>query len=161
MRAREIMTPEPACCTPDDIVKDVAALMRDRDCGCVTIIDQSTARVVGIVTDRDLAIRVVANGLDGETRIGDVMTVAPRCCHDADDVTKAEWVMANTQVRRVPVVDDEGHCVGIISQADLALAALRDRRVTEHELAIVVERISAHNRHAVAGGANMRTLNSH
>jgi CBS domain-containing protein len=78
-----------------------------------------------------------------------------------DHLDKVERLMSIHQVRRMPVVDAEGCCIGIISQADLARAAQDGKRVTEHELAIVVERISAQNRHSVGGGANVRTANAH
>jgi CBS domain-containing protein len=155
------MTPQPACCTPDDTINEVAMVMRDHDCGCVPVIDQSTARIVGVITDRDLAIRALAAGRNGTTRVGDVMTASPRCCMETDDLSKVERMMASNQVRRIPVVDETGCCVGIISQADLARAATDDRRVTEHEIAIVVERISAQNRRSVGSGANVRSPVAH
>lgn len=161
MRAREVMTARPSCCTPDDSARDVASVMRDRDCGCVPIIDQSTARLIGIVTDRDLAVRGIAAGSGADTRVGDLMTASPQCCTDMDHLDKVERLMSVHQIRRMPVVDGEGCCVGIISQADLARAAQDGRKVTEHELAIVVERISAQNRHSIGSGANVRTANAH
>jgi CBS domain-containing protein len=135
--------------------------MRDRDCGCVPIIDQSTARLLGIVTDRDLAVRGVAAGTGAEMRVGDLMTASPQCCTETDHLDKVERLMSIHQVRRMPVVDADGCCVGIISQADIARAAQDGRRVTEHELAIVVERISAQNRSSVGSGANVRTATAH
>lgn len=161
MRAREVMTARPACCTPDDTVRDVASVMRDQDCGCVPIIDQSSAKLLGIVTDRDLAVRGFANGTTGDSRIGDLMTASPQCCTEMDHLDKVERLMSIHQVRRLPVVDAEGCCVGIISQADLARAACDGRRVTEHELAIVIERISAQNRNSVGSGANVRSVSAH
>jgi CBS domain-containing protein len=135
--------------------------MRDRDCGCVPIIDQSTARLVGVVTDRDIALRGVATGLSPDARVGDIMSTSPRSCREADHLDKVESLMANLQVRRMPVVDAEGCCVGIIAQADLARAAVDGRRVTEHELAIVVERISAQNRRSVGSGSNVMMATAH
>jgi CBS domain-containing protein len=161
MRAREVMTPQPACCTPDDTAREVATVMRDRDCGCVPIIDQSTAKLLGVVTDRDIAVRGVAAGSGVDTRVSDLMTASPLCCTETDHLDKVERLMSTHQIRRMPVVDADGCCVGIISQADLARAAQDGRRVTEHELAIVVERISAQNRNTVGSGANVRTLNAH
>ena len=161
MRAREVMTPQPACCTPDDTARDVATVMRDRDCGCVPIIDQSSAKLLGIVTDRDLAVRGIASGSGADTPIMDLMTASPQCCTEMDHLDKVERLMSTHQVRRMPVVDADGCCVGIISQADLARAAQDGRRVTEHELAIVIERISAQNRNSVGSGANVRTANAH
>jgi CBS domain-containing protein len=155
------MTPQPACCTPDDTARDVATVMRDRDCGAVPIIDQSSARLLGIVTDRDIAVRGIAAGSGADTRVGDLMTASPLCCTELDHLDKVERLMSTHQIRRMPVVDADGCCVGIIAQADLARAAEDGRRVTEHELAIVVERISAQNRNSVGSGANVRTASAH
>jgi CBS domain-containing protein len=139
----------------------VATVMRDRDCGSVPIIDQSSAKLIGIVTDRDIAVRAVAAGLSPDTRVGEIMSRSPRSCVEGDHLDKVESMMANLQVRRMPVVDAEGCCVGIIAQADLARAAVEGRRVTEHELAIVVERISAQNRRSVGSGSNVVSATAH
>jgi CBS domain-containing protein len=143
MKASELMTAQPCCASADDSARDVAQLMRDNDCGSVPVVDQSGC-VVGIVTDRDLAIRALADGKDGSTRVRELMTASPRCCDASDDIEAVERTMSDLQVRRIPVVDADGRCVGIISQADLARAANRDR-VTEHEVAIVVQSISDPN----------------
>ena len=149
MRARSIMTRDPACCTPNDSAADVARVMREQDCGCVPVIDQSTAKLLGVVTDRDLAVRGLAGGKDGSTPVRDLMTYGARCCREDDDLSKVERLMIDNQVRRIPVVNAEGACVGIIAQADIARAAMDSRHVTEHEIAIVVERISDQNRRTV------------
>jgi CBS domain-containing protein len=128
MRAREIMIPRPVCCTPDDTAMDVATVMRDHDCGCVPIVDEISARLLGVVTDRDLAVRALATGRSGDARVGDFMTVQPRWCAEHDDIRKVERMMVDHQIRRVPIVEENGCCVGIISQADLARAAIDDRR---------------------------------
>ena len=141
MKAREIMTGDPACCTPTDTARHVAALMVDCDCGCVPVVsDLETQRLVGVVTDRDLATRGLARGLGPETPVRDLMTDNPSCCGPDDDLAAVERIMAERQVRRVPVVDGDGCCVGIVAQADLA----RERgEVDERELGRVVEAISA------------------
>lgn len=139
MKASEIMTPTPRTCTSADSVADVARLMRDSDCGAVPIVDNG--HVTGIVTDRDLAIRVLAQGKGGDSKAGDVMTSSPQCCSPDDDIRDVEKMMAERQVRRIPIVDSDGRCVGIISQADLAIAS-RDTGVSDREVAIVVEAIS-------------------
>lgn len=142
MKAKEIMTANPCCCTSDDSVQDVARLMLDNDCGSVPVVDADSGLVVGTVTDRDLALRVLAAGEGPDTRIADVMTANPCCCSVDDSLRDVELTMATNQVRRVPIVDSEGRLAGIIAQADLARAAHDNRRVTEHEVAIVVEQIS-------------------
>ncbi|HEX9483010.1 MAG TPA: CBS domain-containing protein [Gemmatimonadaceae bacterium] len=140
MKAKDIMTADPCLCSPQDSLRDVAQKMRDHDCGSVPVVEHG--HVVGIVTDRDLTIRALADGLSPDTKVEDVITRDICCCTPDDDVRAVERVMADQQVRRVPVVDASGCCVGIVSQADLARAALSGGRVSEHEVALTVERIS-------------------
>jgi CBS domain-containing protein len=146
MKAQSIMTPSPCCCTSADTIADVARLMRDNDCGAVPVVDHG--RIVGIVTDRDLAVRALATGMDGSTLVADVMTTSPCCCAPDDDLRKVEKIMVDNQIRRVPVVDANGSCVGIIAQADIARAAADGQSVGEREIAIVVEAISEPSRGA-------------
>jgi CBS domain-containing protein len=147
MKAREIMTTNPACCTPDDTVQEAARLMAECDCGLVPVVDDTrTMRLVGVVTDRDLAVRALAKGRGAETRVRDVMTSSPRCCGPDDDVRDVERAMADNQVRRVPIIDERGHCVGVVAQADLARAADRREGVSDREVARVVEKISEPSR---------------
>ena len=151
MKAKDIMTAAPCCCSPNDSLQDVARAMRDNDCGAVPIVDNGG--VVGIVTDRDLAVRALAEGKGSDARVGDFITTGPCCCSAEDDVRHIEKLMADKQVRRVPIVDADGCCVGIVAQADLARAAFDGERVSEHEVAILVERISEPRRQSFDGGA--------
>jgi CBS domain-containing protein len=146
MKAQSIMTSSPCCCSSADSIADVARMMRDNDCGAVPVVDHG--RIVGIVTDRDLAVRALADGMDGSTKVADVMTASPCCCAADDDLRKVEKIMVDNQIRRVPVVDANGACVGIIAQADIARAAAEGQRVGEREIAIVVEAISEPSRSA-------------
>jgi CBS domain-containing protein len=140
MKARELMTDNPACCTPDQTIRDAAQLMRECDCGCIPVVEDSTGRkLVGVVTDRDIAVRAAALGKGPDTLVRDVMSPSPKCCSPEDDVEKVEQIMSSEQVRRVPVVDAAGCCVGMVSQADLAL---NDRAASEKEVGRIVERIS-------------------
>jgi CBS domain-containing protein len=142
MRARDIMTKKPDCCTREQTARDAAQVMRDRDCGCVPVVDDA-GRVVGIETDRDLAVRVIAAGKSNDARLGELMTASVECCGQDDDLRDVEQKMAELQVRRIPIVDAGGRCLGIISQADIARAAsLVDGVVTGEEVALVVEQIS-------------------
>ena len=141
MRAKEIMTRDPECLRGDDTARHAAQVMRDRDCGCVPIID-GAGKVVGIVTDRDLAVRAIAAGKDTSTKLNDLMTPVATTCGPDDDLRDVEQKMAEAQVRRIPIVDAAGRCLGIISQADIALAASRSNAVSEREIALVVEQIS-------------------
>lgn len=118
MRAADVMTPDPVCCTPETTVQE-AALMADNDCGCLPVVDEDH-RVVGVITDRDIACRCVATGKDATTAVAEVMTSQTQCCGPDDDVEQVAQVMRETQVRRVPVVDGNGCCLGMVAQADLA-----------------------------------------
>ena len=141
MKARELMTSEPACCTPEQTVQEAARLMRDNDCGCIPVVeDTETNRIVGVVTDRDITCRCTAEAKAADTRVSDVMSRDPTCCGPDVDVEAVEQIMANEQVRRVPVVDSRGCGVGIIAQADLAL---NERAASDREVGRVVEQISA------------------
>lgn len=137
MKARELMTPEPLCSTPQQTVQEAARLMRDNDCGCIPVVEND--RLVGVITDRDITVRVTAEGKGAETKVGDVMSRNPHVCSPDDDVQKVEAIMAQHRVRRVPVVDSRGMCVGIIAQADLAL---NERAASDTDVGRVVERIS-------------------
>ena len=139
MKAQELMTKVPTCCTPESTLREAAQLMQEHDCGCIPVVEKGTMRLVGVVTDRDIACRGVAEGKGPKAAIKEVMTSDPRCCHPEDDVAAVEQIMMQAQVRRVPVVDARGDCVGMIAQADLAL---NDSAVSESDLGRVVERIS-------------------
>lgn len=136
---RDVMTPDPVCCLGTDTVDKAAKIMKMEDVGSVPVIDQERTRtLIGIVTDRDLAIHVVAEGLDPRTiRVEDVMTRDPVRCKLDEDVEEALDAMKDYQIRRIPVVDEQNRIVGIISQADVA-TRLKD----SDETAEVVEEIS-------------------
>jgi CBS domain-containing protein len=141
MRARDIMTRDPECCRPEQTAQDAAQVMRDRDCGCVPIVDDAGS-VIGIITDRDLAVRGIATGKDSNAILSELMTPGATSCAPDDDLRDVEQKMAELQVRRIPIVDASGRCIGIISQADIARASATDSPVTEQEIALVVEKIS-------------------
>ncbi len=125
----QVMTKEPVCCLPNDLVSKAAELMKSEQIGSIPVIEnEQTRKLVGIVTDRDLALRIVAEGLDAKTtKVEIVMTRHVVTCHAEDDLQKALDAMSNHQLRRIPVVDGENKIVGIIAQADVA------RRVNEPE----------------------------
>ena len=140
MQVKEIMTRDPACCTPGDPARRAAELMEQHDCGAIPVIeDGESRRLVGVVTDRDIAIRGVARGRGADTRVEEVMSRDPECCEASDDIDAVERVMKEHQVRRVPIIDANGSLVGIVAQADLAL---EDRAADDREVGEVVERIS-------------------
>lgn len=141
MKAQELMTTNPVCCTASDTAADVARLMADNDCGCIPVVsDESSRRVEGVVTDRDIALRGVARGKGPSTQVRELMSSDVSCCGPESEIEEVESIMAERQVRRVPVVDESGCCMGMIAQADLARE--EGRRVDPQEVAEVVDRIS-------------------
>ena len=137
-RARDIMTANPQCVTPDDTVTRVAEIMRDSDVGSVPVVeDQGTMRLTGLVTDRDIALRVVAEGRNSaDLRTRDVMSSGITTVNPDDDVEHVLDLMKSEQIRRIPVVEGD-RIVGIIAQADVATDLGKDRKTGE-----VVEKIS-------------------
>jgi CBS domain-containing protein len=120
---QEMMTQNPACCLADDKVNIIAQRMQSENIGALPVVENhKTKKLIGIITDRDLAVRVVGSSRDSaRTKVVDVMTLKPVVCHQADDINSMLAVMANHKIRRIPVVDEEGQVVGIIAQADIAL----------------------------------------
>jgi len=116
------MTENLVFCTPGDTVSKVAQLMKRQDIGPVLIVDnERSKKLVGIVTDRDLALKVVGEGRDPKTtKVEEVMSRKLVTCHADDDIENALKAMAQYQLRRIPVVDANMSLVGIISQADVA-----------------------------------------
>jgi CBS domain-containing protein len=134
------MTPDPACCTPDSTAQDAASLMKEHDCGSIPVVERlETLRLVGTVTDRDLAIRGLAAGKGPKTPVRELMTNDPIAAGPEDEVEIVREVMVAQQVRRVPVVDENGAVVGIVAQADLAL---EDGAASDQEVGRIVEAIS-------------------
>ena len=122
MLCSEIMTKDPEYCLPSDPVVKAAQLMKSEDVGPIPIVDDKDGKkLAGIVTDRDLAIKVVAEARDPKTTpIKQVMTDDVVTCKENDDVEKALKLMQDHQIRRIPVVDGGEHLLGIIAQADVA-----------------------------------------
>jgi CBS domain-containing protein len=123
MKVREIMTADPVCCTPEDSAQRVASMLCEQDVGSMPVVlDQASRKLVGMITDRDLCCTVVAEGLDPETtRIDRLFTMNPVSCREGENINTCEQLMQQHQVRRIPVVDREERCIGVVSQADLAL----------------------------------------
>ena len=129
MRCREIMTKTVRTATRDMSLSEAAALMRDGDMGAVPVVDDG--KLVGIVTDRDIVIRAVAEGKDAATHVGDVMTTELFTVTPDDFVFEAIRLMGDKQIRRVPVIDNNGALVGIIAIADVALETEDEREIAE------------------------------
>lgn len=125
MKVSDLMTADPACCKPSDSVQDAAKMMLDNDCGQVPVVGDE-GRLVGVITDRDIACRCVAEGKSSDTTVADVMSRDIVTASPEDDVESCCAKMEERQVRRLPVVDDQGCCCGMISQADIATGANRE-----------------------------------
>lgn len=123
MKIRDVMTPNPVCCVPLDTAQKVAKMLCENDIGSVPVVENEQSRkLVGMITDRDLCCSVVARSLDAKsTTIATYMTLAPISCRDGENIENCERAMQEHQIRRIPVVDGEGRCIGIVAQADLAL----------------------------------------
>lgn len=119
---KEIMTSNPVCCLPGEMVHEVAQLMKSKDVGSIPVIEnRESHKLIGILTDRDLALKVIAAGKDpAKTKISEVMKDNPFTCLEGDDIQKALDAMESHQVRRIPVVDQNCRIVGIIAQGDVA-----------------------------------------
>lgn len=125
MKVEEIMTKNPACCTADSKLQEVAQMMVKNDCGCIPVVEnEDSKKPIGMITDRDITIRTVAEGKNPlDLTAGDIMsdqvitvtsdTTVEDCCNK----------MESNQIRRVAVVDENGGCCGIVAQADVAINA--------------------------------------
>lgn len=141
-KCSDIMTENVVYCSPNDSAARAAQLMKTEDIGPVLIVDNDDSRtLVGIVTDRDLALKVVAEGRDpNTTRVGEVMSKKLVTCRADDDVDVAVQAMGQYQLRRIPVVGEDMRLLGIISQADVAT-----RMDAPEKTAEVVREISEEN----------------
>ena len=123
MKARDIMTQNPRVVTPETPVQEAARLMKNEDTGVLPVVDsEGSRRLVGMITDRDIAIRVVADGMTS-AQVRDAMSANPKTCRPDDSVKDVLQIMSDAQIRRIPIVDDGGTVVGIVSQADVVLEA--------------------------------------
>lgn len=138
MNISEIMTANPACCTPEDRLDRVAQMMVECDCGAIPVIDASdSGHPVGIVTDRDIVTRAIAQGKNPlEMRVRDVMTDNVITVTPESDIREAIRTMEKHQIRRLIVSDGDGSVRGIVAQADLA------RQDQDNRTGELVEQIS-------------------
>lgn len=117
---RDVMTSDPACCSPGTTLDEVARLMLANGCGEIPIVDTAGAPI-GVVTDRDIVCRVVAEGKNPSAYTAETCMSQPVVTvRDTDAIATAVSAMQTHQIRRVPVVDADGSCVGIVAQADIA-----------------------------------------
>jgi CBS domain-containing protein len=148
MQVKEIMTPDPACCTPDTMLQRVAEMMVENDCGEIPVVENiASMKPVGVITDRDITCRTVAKGLNplvmtaGDCMTSPCVTVTPDML--LDDCCRR---MEENQIRRVPVVDEGGACCGIVALADIA------KHAGKRDTAEVVKEVSEPSSSASAVG---------
>ena len=121
-KSRDVMTKDVVCVTSDTSVSEAARLMKTEDIGPVLVVDNEQSKtLVGIITDRDIVVKAIADGQDPKTTpVGNVMSKKLVTVHPDDNVEVAMKAMAQFQLRRIPVVGENMQLVGIISQADVA-----------------------------------------
>lgn len=144
MRCRELMERNVISCPPEATIGDVARLMHNHEIGIVPICD-AAGHVLGTLTDRDLAVRVIAGGLAAETTLAkDVMSSAPITCHPDDEIAIAQTLMAQHKKGRILCVETDGRLVGLVSIADMAQVESEERTgrvfraVTSRETAFIL-----------------------
>jgi CBS domain-containing protein len=144
LRAAELMTENPETVTPETTLIEAAQKMRDMNVGIIPVIDNAESRRLrGVVTDRDIAVRAVAEGKDAKsTKVSDVMTEQVESCNKNDSVRDVMQVMQREQVRRVPITDREGRLVGIVAQADLAVDLAGEGSGGKREVARTLREVS-------------------
>jgi CBS domain-containing protein len=148
MQVKEIMTPDPVCCTPDTMLQRVAEMMVEHDCGEIPVVENKANMLpVGVITDRDITCRTVARGLNPLIMtVADCMTTPPVTVMPDMTLEECCRVMEENQIRRVVVVDASGACVGIVAQADIA------RHASKHDAGEVVREVSEPSSSASAVG---------
>lgn len=149
MKARDIMTSNPSSCHPEDKLCSAINIMRENNVGVVPVTDGAgEAHLVGIITDRDVALGLGAEEKAcSQLNVESCMSKQIFSCHPDDDLKKVEQIMKEHQVRRVPVIDQNGMLQGIIATADIAREALKEKQggqaeLPETDLAEVVEVVS-------------------
>ncbi len=142
-RASDLMTRNVATVHRNDTAQQAARIMRDYDCGAIPVVDREN-RMIGMVTDRDITIRLVASGADPRfAQVGDCMTDEVFSCHEDDRVEDCMRAMSEHQVRRMPIVDDRNRVLGIISQGDLARhAAMNPNKGERRAVANMIGEVS-------------------
>ncbi len=123
MQVKDVMTADPACCISETALQEVAQMMIDHDCGEIPVVESiETKRPIGVVTDRDIVCRTIGKGLNPlHLTAADCMTTPCMTVTPEMSVGQCAWLMEDKKIRRVPVVDADGYCCGIVALADIAL----------------------------------------
>jgi len=127
-QVRDVMTPNPECVSETDSIRDVARIMKDQDTGVVPVVDGK--KVIGLITDRDIVVRGIAEGRDvSNVKVNEIMTKSVRSVKEDTPLAEVLDLMSNAEIRRVPVVNGNNELVGIISLGDIATNTNQDGRV--------------------------------
>lgn len=127
-KVKELMSADVACCSSNESLAEAARIFWERDCGFVPVTNPETGRTIGVVTDRDACIASYTQGLSlRDIPVTRAMSSRLLACGPDDDLSRAHDLMRREQLRRLPVLDGEGRCVGVVSLNDLARAATRSR----------------------------------
>jgi CBS domain-containing protein len=138
MKIQDIMSAEPSTVTPDTPITEAARLMKEHNVGMLPVVEsEGSRRLVGVVTDRDITIRHVAEGHLSDCPVREAMTDNVSTAKADENVERVMTLMAQEQVRRIPIVDERGDLVGVVSQADIVLEAGDDKKAEQ-----TVEQIS-------------------
>jgi CBS domain-containing protein len=125
---RDVMTPNPTTVSESDSIRDAARIMKDQDTGVVPVVDGR--KIVGLVTDRDIVVRLVAEGRNpSDARVNEVMTKSIRSVQEDASIDEALNLMSRAEIRRVPVVNGSNELVGIVSIGDISVGTNRDGKV--------------------------------
>lgn len=120
MKVRDAMTPSPTTCSPDTSLRSAASLMASTDCGAIPVVGEIDGFPLGVITDRDIAVRAVARGRDYDLPVRDCMTSPAITVTEDTELDECIELLEERQLRRAVVVDRSGRCTGIIAQADIA-----------------------------------------
>jgi CBS domain-containing protein len=132
VKCREIMSKNILSANTAMTLHEIANVMKENDIGCLPVIEPETSKLLGIITDRDIVVRAIAEKLDiSSTKVSDVMTSEVFTSKPDDFAFEAIRIMGDKQVRRVPIVDESGVLQGIVSMADVALEMEDEREIAE------------------------------
>lgn len=138
MKIQDIMSAEPSTVTPDTPITEAARLMKEHNIGMLPVVEsEGSRRLVGVVTDRDITIRHVAEGHLSDCPVREAMTDNVSTAKANENIDRVMTLMAQEQVRRIPIVDERGDLVGVVSQADIVLESGDDKKAEQ-----TVEQIS-------------------
>jgi CBS domain-containing protein len=146
MEVKSIMTRDPVCVSADASIQEAAQIMKREDVGIVPVVENTEdRRLIGVITDRDIAVRCVAEGKGADCRVSEAMSSGKiATCKMDEHVNRVMDAMRTERVRRIPIVDERGSLVGIVSQADLARNA-RDAARVERTIEDISQPSSRHS----------------